>query len=163
MAKVRIDPPQLTPQEIKRFLSYIDKTPGYGPSGDCWKWTRATSDNGYGVFGAQKRHYSTHRLAYFVSTGIWSVVYVCHTCDWHPCCNPKHLFEGTPRQNSEDMARKNRAARIGRPRLTPEQVREIRALCASAQRQHGAIATRFGVSRPLVTMIANRKAWRHLD
>lgn len=24
---------------------------------------------------------------------------VCHTCHWKPCCNPRHLVEGTTKQN----------------------------------------------------------------
>jgi hypothetical protein len=48
----------------------------------------------------------------------------CHHCDNPPCCNPngtEHLFLGTPKDNSDDMLAKDRAARGDRhpSRLLP--------------------------------------------
>ena len=35
---------------------------------------------------------------------------ICHSCDTPGCCNPEHLWKGTYKQNSQDMAKKGRHA-----------------------------------------------------
>ena len=103
---------------------------------------------------------------------------VMHRCDNPICCNPQHLTEGTLADNCRDCAAKGRTAKgqrnaMSRPevaaklagernpmaRLTREEAVEIRQL-----REGGVsiadLAARFGVSRALVSLIANGKRWR---
>lgn len=45
-------------------------------------------------------------LAYELKTTIpkgMSTAYLCHACNNGKCCNPKHLYWGTPRENVIDM------------------------------------------------------------
>lgn len=35
-------------------------------------------------------------------------MYACHHCDNRTCCQPEHLFEGTPSDNVQDMMAKGR-------------------------------------------------------
>lgn len=46
---------------------------------------------------------------------------ICHCCDYPLCCNPLHLWEGTSKENFQDMFRKNRnKSQIGVAAHTPE-------------------------------------------
>lgn len=78
-------------------------------AGDCILWTGAVSGDGYGNTWHNGRNIGAHRLAWEEVHGpIPSGLFVCHTCDVPLCINVDHLFLGTPKDNSQDMARKGR-------------------------------------------------------
>lgn len=111
-------PPTLSDKEISRFQSLIDKSPGQGPKGDCWEWQGTIRNGGYGRISIgprdNARYYIASRVSFFLATGIWSSVFICHHCDNPPCCNPDHLFEGDYRANAWDAKQKGRLATGGR-------------------------------------------------
>ena len=136
------------------------------PSG-CWEWRGAKNRNGYGNMIAAGRHRLTHRLSYELFCGpVPDGMYVCHHCDNPACCNPAHLFSGTPRDNHADMRRKGRAknprgSEAAVAKITEADVVEIRAQFASGAPRAG-IAARYGLDETTVTHIARGRIWKHV-
>jgi hypothetical protein len=153
--------PQLTPSEAACFWSRCER----GPMTRCWCWkSRMRRAKGYGAFGLRGTTYSAHRIAYLLEKGTDPAGHcVCHSCDTPGCCNPSHLFVGTVADNNRDKALKGRA--FSSPgeshpnaKLTAEVVRVIRASCEP----QSALAERYGTTQANVSLIQNRKAWRHI-
>ncbi len=121
---------------IERFWTRVD----IGSSDDCWEWQAGKNSRkkgyDYGIFWIHGKGILTHRLALSFHLGYWiDSDEVLHTCDNCPCCNPKHLVEGTHLDNMRDMNKKGRrVCERGEARhsakLTEEKVREIRKLGA---------------------------------
>lgn len=100
--------PFLTDTELANFHSKVDKR---GPD-ECWPWKAGKFNTGYGSFSVGGNAFSSHRLAYFLSTGNDpGTMCVLHKCDNRQCCNPSHYFLGTLEDNVVDMTAKGRAAR----------------------------------------------------
>lgn len=192
MSYINPIPPALTPQDITRFWSKVNKEgpvirPGLGP---CWIWTASTQSQGYPLFsfstnrrlkdGRPARQVLVHRLSFFLHSGIWSTVYVCHHCDNPLCMRPEHLFEGTNKQNMEDAARKGRTAsgnrngtrlhpdkmrrgeQVTASKLTTQQVIEIRTRYAQRQKNQRELAEEYGIHAGTVSEIITRKIWVHV-
>lgn len=49
-----------------------------------------------------------------------------------------------------------------KPKLTEEQVRDIRRLYSAGKLMQREIAQQYGISRSNVSLIVNRKAWSHV-
>jgi len=82
-----------------------------GGGDECWLWI-ATIDrtSGYGKIMVEGRPVGAHRVSWELANGraIPKGISILHSCDNPPCVNPSHLSAGTPKENFEDMVRKNR-------------------------------------------------------
>lgn len=107
-----------------------------GAPEECWEWTAYRRSSGYGLFSVRSGFpVNAQRVAYALVNGsIPEGLFVCHHCDNPPCCNPAHLYAGTPRENAADMVRRGRSALPGgkpgetnpNARFTYEQANDIR-------------------------------------
>ena len=80
--------------------------------GPCWLWTGSFFQSGYGRFSINQKVHRAHRVSYFLYNGnITNKFYICHKCDNPKCVNPKHLYQGTAKDNSKDMCEKGRSGR----------------------------------------------------
>lgn len=161
----RMGPPPRSESEFAAtFWERVDRS---GGADACWPWTRGRDRDGYGMIWRHRTNLRTHRTALLLSgVAVSDDEFVCHRCDNPPCCNPRHLFVGTPADNVLDCNRKGRA---WSPRgedaywakLSERDVRQIRRR-RSAGEKASLIAADFGVSESNVRMIASGKTWRHL-
>ncbi len=90
-----------------RFWSKIN----LGNADQCWLWNAglANKKTPYGRVRVGNSLQFAHRVAYTLINGdIPNGLYVCHACDIPRCCNPSHLFLGTPADNVHDMIAKGR-------------------------------------------------------
>jgi hypothetical protein len=76
----------------------------------CWEWEGTKQAQGYDRYKIKGRKYSVHRAVYQIVNGVQltSKIFVCHSCDNPSCCNPDHLWLGTPQDNVSDMVAKGR-------------------------------------------------------
>lgn len=135
---------------------------GVSSPDSCWEWTGHLSKSGYGLLNVGGSARLAHRFAYELSCGeIPQGLVVCHRCDNPICCNPKHLFVGTPADNVADCIAKGRFPRgekSGTSKLSEDQVRRIR----TDGRSQVVVADAFGVSQSLVSAIKTGKRWSHV-
>jgi hypothetical protein len=73
---------------------------------DCWNWMSRRDRDGYGLIKLEGKQIKAHQLAFYYEHGIWpSNVEIRHFCNNRRCCNPKHLIDGTHKENMEDASR----------------------------------------------------------
>jgi len=148
------------PNTIDDFWLNVDK------SSDCWNWTGAKSESGYGRFHFGGRRHIAHRFIYEHQNGKLPVgLNVLHKCDNPSCVRVDHLFEGTNLDNIKDRVSKNRSAKgaeNGRAILTASDVLEIRKLYKKEVVTMKMLANKFGVTLECVAAIIYRRTWRNI-
>lgn len=141
---------------------FWSKVPPSGPD-DCWEWTgKWKLPTGYGMVTIRnngKRTTATaSRIAYALANSLEDLpereLVVCHTCDNPPCCNPAHLWLGTPKENTDDSVLKGRAAY----KLTKDDVLAI----LDSDETNVALGERFGVDESMISAVRLGKTWKHL-
>lgn len=138
----------------------------------CWIWTAGRDADGYGSFSWRDGPFpiespGAHRVAFYLING-FVPEHTCHTCDNPPCVRPSHLFSGTNQENIADRHAKGRsrgAVQIGEAnhntKLTEADVLAIRTAVAAGAPEL-AVAERYGISRPAVTLIRQGATWAHV-
>lgn len=126
----------------------------------CWIWTRFRDRKGYGTACLDGHPIRASRLSWLIFNGpITPGMYVCHHCDKPSCVNPKHLFLGTPQDNSSDAVAKGRFFGInagelnGRAKLSNKEVAEIKRLLSTGVLSGAAIGRMYGVTRGAIGLI----------
>ena len=168
---------------------------------ECWPWMLSTKRGGYGQFKLGGTSRSAHKLAFELHHGVRlptpknitpQTVCVLHRCNNPPCCNPAHLWLGTPKENIADAYLKGRfdarnasrwpesrarGLRNGkytkpentprgsshpRARLTEEDVAAIRRRFTGKRGECVAIAKEYGMRPVTIYDIRSGKIWRHV-
>lgn len=131
---------------------------------ECWPWKGPTR-KGYGflaVGGTKSSPRGVHRISWELHNGqIPDGLCVCHSCDVCNCCNPKHLWLGTPADNAADRKSKGRSARGNRfpqAKLTEISVKEIRNRLAKGERI-ATLAMSYRVNRQTIKAVRSGQFW----
>lgn len=147
----------------ERFWDKVDRR---GPD-ECWPWTGATKEGGYGVMRPEGRRSGPTVKAHRVSAQLAGMDIegrvVRHRCDNPPCVNPAHLEPGDQQQNVDDMVERGRQARGSRRSnvLTERDVERIHEMRAAGMLMRE-IAAELSCSRPTVSLILSGKTWTHV-
>lgn len=157
---------KLSEADIVRFWGKVDKC---GPD-ECWEW-QAARNKDYGWFRHNGSTYFAHRVAFVITNGDVELC-VLHTCNNPPCCNPKHLYAGTLKDNAQqcfDDGRGNnnlqnanhRGEKNSQTKLTESDVHEIRRLYTGGWLQRE-IAGEYDIHQSGVSRICRDKQWKHV-
>jgi hypothetical protein len=156
----------------ERLWEKVDRS---GGPDTCWLYTTVTRNVypivGYDAGGIKWKGMTAHKLVYILTHGpIPKGLMIRHTCDNRRCCNPKHLLPGTHTDNMQDAKDRKRMAQgerhprgnrvYQRPKLTVDQVREIRLLHGTVSRR--ALAERFSVTTRTIDAVVSRRTWKHV-
>lgn len=160
------------------FPAYFWSRVKVGQIGDCWVWTGTIGSNGYGQVVRVKKNVSTHRAAYELMFGaIEKGLYVCHHCDNKPCCNPFHLYAGTPAENTKDAVDRGLVTRLNGiknpmfgkrgeqspcSKYTNEQIIEIRRKYATGAYTQKSLSKEYGTTQCGISQIIRRATWNHI-
>jgi len=158
---IKTVPIELSEDDVERFWSYVDKR---GPD-ECWEWTGLLARGGYGHIRIDDHWLLAHRISEAIARKDPVAMFVCHACDNPICVNPKHLFVGTPQDNSDDMVKKGRSCTgtiNPNSKLTRKEVADIRRAYMEGMSQ-SEIARDFGVTQTNVGLIVRGKSWQHID
>ncbi len=168
--------PFLTSEQIERFWSRVSA----GQPNECWPWTAALNDQGYGVLSINHSAFLASRVALFIATGEDPGELVAmHSCNNPPCCNPTHISGGTMKENTRYAIECGRfipeecgrAAAGNVPKgedhycakMTERNVQWVRLYYL----QHPwasvtALGEMFEISEPSMSEILHRKMWVHV-
>lgn len=131
----------------------------------CWLWTGAKTSAGYGDVVFQRKHILAHRFSWALQNGeIPKGLLALHRCDTPLCVRPDHLFLGTDADNCADAMAKGRANRVTRAKLTPDQVREIRAAYSykGGVSNSYELAAKYNVHHGTIVGVTSGRTWGHI-
>ena len=150
-------------RQIEKFWAKVD----IRDKDSCWNWLGALSSNGYGAVWTGASLVGAHKFSWCICNleSVPEGLYVCHKCDNKRCCNPDHLYLGTPSDNISD-----REARIpwkkgtgGLAKLDYDKADEIRELYSTGKYFQWDIARRFGVSRQCISDVITGRKWKSVQ
>ena len=145
-----------------------------GYPNECWEWRASVSSSGYGnwygdVEGLPKQG-TAHKRAYVLFNGDPGGLFVLHKCGNRRCCNPNHLYAGTPLDNHNDCVKhgthskppdffgQNVRNQCGTSPLNEDAIRSIRRRKKAGQSGVD-LAKEYGVTTSCISRIHKRKSW----
>jgi hypothetical protein len=134
---------------------------------ECVLWPGSKNAAGYGRVWYNNHYFLTHRLAFEFANGpVPPGMFALHRCvNSRACCNPAHLYAGTPKENNADMAKAGTRVRGEShyaAKLNAEKVFEIRRRRAAGE-PGWKLALEFDVPQSTISKIIHRTVWSHVE
>jgi len=147
-----------------------------GNPDECWPWSGAHNEHGYGSVCKDGVLRKAHRVAWELTFGkIPEGKWVLHKCDNPPCCNPNHLYIGTIVENTKDAIERKRfrsgdqhwmKKHIGsanpNTKLKEETVRLVLLEASQKLLNANQISKKFNIPRTTLRRIIDRVTWKHV-
>jgi len=90
-------------------------------------------------------------------------MFVCHKCDNPPCCNPTHLFVGTPADNFADCRSKGRHPNtMCKTKLAESDIKAIRATYAKGETSYRTLGNIYGVAGSTIARVVSGEFWKNV-
>ena len=122
------------------------------PDTGCWNWPMLRQDGYSDRITRNGQRYCAYVWFYIEAKGpVPAGMVIDHTCHNRACVNPHHL---------EAVSQQVNVQRGGIAKVTPEQVREIRALKGKVPSYK--VGPRYGISPISVYLIWQRKTWGNI-
>jgi hypothetical protein len=129
----------------------------------CWEWLGGKATNGYGMMWDGEKKLYSHRVSFELFNGEIKEKCICHTCDNRGCVNPKHLWQGSYKDNINDAVIKGRmrqGLKVGK--FTGEQIKQIRQKYKPRKNSLGKVAKEYGVSRACIYFIVTKQHYKYI-
>jgi hypothetical protein len=139
-------------KQINLFWSKVD----IRGEDDCWEWQGGKDKDGYGTVKRDGKSLRSNRVAYELVFGE-PQHNVLHSCDNPACCNPNHLWDGTHKENMEDMVSKNRKPKTIK-KMTMKRAMQLRGWAAKGKTKKF-LKDKYGLSVNHIQAIINNHAW----
>lgn len=151
--------------KMNNFWKNVEK----GEPHECWPWKRAIRESGHGHYSVTVNgktiNYVAHRMAWALTHGEPDLnLVVMHVCNHPDCCNPRHLIQGTVRENtrhSKLSGTNARGEKNGHSKMTAAKVRELRRL-RKAGWPLKKLGARYGIDPATAHQIAVGTRWAHV-
>jgi hypothetical protein len=133
---------------------------------DCWIWKASVNSGCYGQFKFRGDMIQAHRFAYYLANNTINMkLLVMHKCDNKLCMNPKHLIQGTAKDNTHDMIVKGRHGRGAKRKLNIECIKVIRWYLKYKYSYHivSRLAKAYNISVKNISCIKEGKIWKGIE
>lgn len=142
---------------MKRFWDKVNKIEF------CWNWIAGERGNGYGCFKNNKKQHQAHRFSWFLINGRFPKGWLLHKCNNRKCVNPNHLYEGTPKQNYNDMRMSGNAVLpISVKRLNINIIKDIRSEYIPFKNGYKKLAKKYNICNTVIRDIIKGYYWKNI-
>ena len=150
-------------------LDYLIKAVREHQSDVCLEWPFCRFANGYGriTFRDNDVWKSTvvHRIAFKVVHDHWPTLLALHHCDNRPCFNPRHIYDGSSKDNMRDCVQRHRqpcGTTSYLHKITEADVIEARRIYSLGRTTFAELGIKYGLTLEAMRSAITGNRWKHL-